>query len=229
MSQKAADQRESETSKTGLEAIVAVLAMAALQLLVWILSLNNGWAVGGRGAWVWLFPILPEVLIAAVVATQGSHLESDQTGRRRAVAVGLTSVVSILNTIILLRVVFELFAGGKASASELAVAATVVWLTLVVSTAMLYWELDGGGPERRILKPDGQRDFLFSEMTAVKLVPLNWRPSLIDYGFLSLTTAICWSAADVQPISRGAKALMAYETTISALTILGIVARAANG
>jgi hypothetical protein len=122
----------------------------------------------------------------------------------------------------------ELFTGEVRTGGELAIEAVVVWSTLVFTSGMLFWELDGGGPRGRAFEPAGQRDFLFSEMSAPKRVSPDWHPRLLDYIYLSFTTAIAWSAADVMPLSRKAKVMMAIETSLSALTILLVAARAVS-
>ncbi|MBJ7343272.1 MAG: hypothetical protein JHC46_06780, partial [Solirubrobacteraceae bacterium] len=116
--------------------------------------------------------------------------------------------------------VMELFTGEVRTGGELAIEAVVVWSTLVFTSGMLFWELDGGGPRGRAFEPDGKRDFLFSEMTMPKLVAPDWHSRLLDYSYLSFTTAIAWSPAEVVPLSRKAKVMMAIETVLSVLTIL---------
>jgi len=231
MSAEAKDELEREARETRWEASSTVLVIVVLQLALGIISLRHGWTLWGIGGWVWLVPILPELVLAITVAFTigpkgGGH---KQTGERRGYVVALLLVVAFFNAIALALLIMELFTGAVRTGGELAIEAAVVWSTLVFSSGMLYWELDGGGPRRRAFNSDGQRDFLFSEMIASKgLVPTDWHPRLLDYTYLSFTTAIAWSAADVMPLSRKAKVMMAAETSLSALTILLVAARAVS-
>ena len=230
MSAEAKDELDREARETRWEASSTVLVIVVLQLALGIISLRHGWTLWGIGGRVWLVPILPELVLAITVAFTigpkgGGH---KQTGERRGYVVALLLVVAFFNAIALALLIMELFTGAVRTGGELAIEAAVVWSTLVFSSGMLYWELDGGGPRSRAFNSDGQRDFLFSEMSAPKRVSPDWHPRLIDYIYLSFTTAIAWSAADVMPLSRKAKVMMAIETSLSALTILLVAARAVS-
>ena len=49
-----------------------------------------------------------------------------------------------------------------------------------------------------------------------------------DYFYVSLTNATAFSPTDAMPLTRPAKALMAAEATLSAITVLLVAARAVN-
>ena len=222
-------QLRRESRETRLEATTTVLIVVALQVALGVLSLRHGWTLWGVGGWVWLVPIVPELVLALNVVAEGRSGDLVQTGERRTFAFALLLIVTTLNALALALLIMELFTGEVRTGGELAIEAVVVWSTLVFTSGMLFWELDGGGPRGRAFEPAGKRDFLFSEMIASKeLVPTDWHPRLLDYTYLSFTTAIAWSAADVMPLSRKAKVMMAAETSLSALTILLVAARAVS-
>jgi hypothetical protein len=50
----------------------------------------------------------------------------------------------------------------------------------------------------------------------------------MDYFYVSLTNAMAFSPTDAMPLTRLAKTLMAAESTLSAVTILLVAARAVN-
>jgi hypothetical protein len=56
----------------------------------------------------------------------------------------------------------------------------------------------------------------------------GWEPRLWDYFYVSLTNAIAFSPTDAMPLTRPAKALMAAESTLAAITVLLVAARAVN-
>jgi hypothetical protein len=104
-----------------------------------------------------------------------------------------------------------------------------VWLTDVIAFALAFWELDCGGPVARALATHrATPDFQFPQDENPQLARDGWSPRLWDYAYLSLTNSIAFSPTDAMPLTRQAKALMAAESTLSAVTILLVAARAVN-
>jgi hypothetical protein len=60
------------------------------------------------------------------------------------------------------------------------------------------------------------------------LAEADWRPALFDYMYVSFTNSIAFSPTDAMPLSRRVKFLMLCESTISAITVLLVAARAVN-
>jgi hypothetical protein len=50
----------------------------------------------------------------------------------------------------------------------------------------------------------------------------------LDYFYLALTNATAFSPTDAMPLTRPAKIMMAAESTLSAVTVLLVAARAVN-
>jgi hypothetical protein len=71
-------------------------------------------------------------------------------------------------------------------------------------------------------------DFLFPQMQSREVAPPHWTPELTDYMYVSFTNSIAFSPTDTLPLTRWAKLLMLSESTISAVTILLVAARAVN-
>ena len=71
-------------------------------------------------------------------------------------------------------------------------------------------------------------DFQFPQDENPKLAREGWAPRLMDYFYVSLTNAMAFSPTDAMPLTRLAKTLMAAESTLSAVTILLVAARAVN-
>ncbi len=113
-----------------------------------------------------------------------------------------------------------------------------VWLTGVVGYALLYWELDRGGPvarhrERRDRLPPA--DWRFSqdedhdtvaEVAVSSSRTSGWVPLFVDYLYVSVTNSSAFSPTDTMPLSTRAKLLMASQATAALLVSLLIVARA---
>lgn len=230
---------EREATETQREVAVAIAIVVAMQVaLAWI-SMRNGWTLFHVHGWIWWVPVLPELLLVALVARdRAGKPDILEDGSRRTTVIVLLALIAAWNAVTVILLILELFTGEVRTGSEMIAEATVVLATLVLNFGLLFWELDGGGPRMRALKPDGPRDFLFSEMGEdgrARLpddekpgAPDAWHPRLLDYTYLAFVTAIAWSAADTLPLSRRAKVLMAIETGIAALTILLVAARAVS-
>jgi uncharacterized membrane protein len=105
--------------------------------------------------------------------------------------------------------------------------AALIWSINVFVFALCYWELDGGGPERRPNTDCPPGDFLFPQQTQ-EFLNQGWAPQYIDYLFLAFNTATAFSPTDTMILSRPAKAVMMIQASISLLTIGLVVARGVN-
>ena len=104
-----------------------------------------------------------------------------------------------------------------------------LWLTDAIAFGLAFWELDCGGPVARALATANRKpDFQFPQDENPQLAKENWAPRLWDYFYVSLTNATAFSPTDAMPLTRPAKALMAAESTLSAVTVLLVAARAVN-
>jgi hypothetical protein len=100
----------------------------------------------------------------------------------------------------------------------------------VLLFAVWFWELDRGGPIRRMrLSDDDERvDFLFPQMTEDVDAPPDWRPSLLDYLYLSLNNSASFSPAETIPITAQAKLLLMAQTLASLTTMAIVLSYAVN-
>ncbi|HTR71980.1 MAG TPA: hypothetical protein VMG80_00150, partial [Solirubrobacteraceae bacterium] len=58
--------------------------------------------------------------------------------------------------------------------------------------------------------------------------PVGWRPTFIDYLYVSLTNATAFSPTDTMPLSPMAKSVMGLQAMVSLVTIGLVVSRAVN-
>jgi uncharacterized membrane protein len=114
------------------------------------------------------------------------------------------------------------------SAGQLALHAMVVWLTNLIVFGLLFWELDGGGPLRRVTEKRVAPDFQFPQDQNPVLAGPSWHPRLLDYLYVSLTNSLAVSPTDAMPLSRRAKSLMGLESLISYVVVVLFIARAVN-
>jgi hypothetical protein len=187
------------------------------------LGLPDRLTIGPR----WMLPVFEGVLVAGlVIASPRPNFKHSVL--RRQVAMSMIGLVSAVNLYSLVELVHYLLKGGKVGGHALILAGAVLWGTNVLLFGLWYWELDRGGPMRRILVPDARPDFLFPQMTEKKIAPEGWIPGLIDYLYVSFTNATAFSPTDTMPLTAIAKILMSVQA-LGALTTIGlVVARAVN-
>jgi uncharacterized membrane protein len=177
----------------------------------------------------WLFPLASAALLLASLAVYESRNEPGRLPRILSLACIIVLVVADAVSLILL--VREVFVGSQLQPPVLLFTGLALWLVNVAVFALLYWELDGGGPEARADGYVGRYpDLVFPQHQADQddLAPRAWKPSFYDYLYVSLTAAMAFSPTDAMPYSRRAKLAMAVENLLSFATLAVIVARAVN-
>ncbi|MEA2124306.1 MAG: hypothetical protein QOI80_1088 [Solirubrobacteraceae bacterium] len=175
----------------------------------------------------WLVPAVEAVLLVGLVlTTPAPPTEHDQ--RRRFLRIGLVGVVSAVNVISLFVLAQALLENSKVSGRTLLEGGVILWLTAVLLFAVWFWELDRGGPVRRLLDDERLPDFLFPTMYEEDWTPEDWRPQLVDYLYLSLVNASGFSPAETIPLTRTAKVLMSVQT-LASLTTLAVTLAYAVG
>jgi uncharacterized membrane protein len=103
-----------------------------------------------------------------------------------------------------------------------------LWLTNAVVFALVYWQLDRGGPIGRAGGFAGRADFHFPHGEPSDGVPADWQPAFTDYLYLALTTSTAFSPSEIYPLTSRAKVLHIIQSLISLLTVVALAARAIN-
>jgi uncharacterized membrane protein len=118
---------------------------------------------------------------------------------------------------------------GQISGLQLLSSSIAVWITNVFAFSLLYWHVDRGGPESRARNTHRRPDWRYpQDGAATTEVPSDWRPTYVDYLFLSFSTATAFSTTDVTPLTPRAKMLMMLESSLSLVTLVVVTARAIN-
>ena len=181
-------------------------------------------------------PALEVALLVALIATNPRRM-TRETRWSRITSVALASVV-ILSNLLALGLLVEALTKPSTPGGPLLVAAMQVWVTNVIGFALLYWELDRGGPvARRTTARDSMQpaDWRFShdenadtitEVAVTSSKKYDWIPTFVDYLYLSLTNSSAFSPTDTMPLSTRAKVLMGVQSTAALLTSLLVIARA---
>jgi uncharacterized membrane protein len=135
--------------------------------------------------------------------------------------VGATSAYNALSLFqLVLFLIFPDANRAEIEAPRLLATAVSIWLTNVLTFALLYWTIDGGGPERRLRDPAGPRDLAF---------PGDLRtPRYAEYLFLAFNTATAFSPTDTMPLTTRIRMMMMTESVVSLLALAIAGARAIN-
>ncbi len=197
---------------------LTVLAAICLQL-----ALPKRLTVGPT----WLVPGLEAVLLIGIFVATPRQLEHEHVLRRR-VALGMTAFVSAANVYSLGALTHFLLHHEVSDGRALIGSGVLIWLTNWLIFALWYWELDRGGPGVRAAGHAAAPDFLFPQMADDRIHPRGWRPTFVDYLYVSLTNAAAFSPTDTMPLSTKAKGVMGLQSLVSIVTIGLIVSRAVN-
>lgn len=117
---------------------------------------------------------------------------------------------------------------GQLTGLQLLTSSIAVWAGNVLLFSIAYWRTDRGGPEARVNGVKRRPDWLFPQQGVPDDAPLDWRPTFIDYLFLSFCTATAFSPAEAQPLTARAMLLLMLESIISLVTVIAVAARAIN-
>jgi uncharacterized membrane protein len=118
--------------------------------------------------------------------------------------------------------------GVPLTANRILVATALVLLTNVVTFALLYWQVDGGGPARRAAGPPTFPDFQFPQTLTEELAPPGWRPQFGDHLYVAFTNVVAFSPTDTMPLTLRVKALMALQSLISLSVLVVVLSRVIN-
>ena len=184
--------------------------------------------IGVLGVARFVVPALEILLLAPLFLAAP---RSELLGRfwRRRVVLALIGLISIANAGSMILLVHYIITGHKLGGHELVLASIDIWWTNVLVFSLWFWQLDGGGPAKRVPEQPGyERDFLFPQLENSAFAPPGWRPMYLDYLYTSFTNAAAFSPTDVLPLTRWAKMLMLVESGASLLTLLMVASRAVN-
>ena len=209
------------------EAAPFALAVLGANVLLALVSRGAGWELfGSPDWWVWLLLAVPSGLLFVTLALGTSRIGLERL--QREVAIALLALLGTGTGAATLCLVVSL-THWTPTGPQLLVSAVIVLVTSVITYALVFWEIDDGGPIARALAESREHpDFQFPQDENRELARPGWAPALVDYLYLSLTNSVAFSPTDAMPLTHHAKLFMGIEATISGLTILVVAARAIN-
>jgi hypothetical protein len=216
--------KRSHPGEARYAAAAAVLVAIALYAL-----LPNPTVLGPR----LVVPVLELALFLPLLMANPQRM-TRESAVLRWLSIALVALITLANLTALVLLVDELVNNKTTQGSMLLLGAGQVWVTNMIAFALVFWELDRGGPvartqlPRHLLPP---ADFRFPqdedhdaviEVAARSSIKSDWKPGFLDYLYVSVTNSSAFSPTDTMPLSHRAKVLMAMES-LSALVLSVIV------
>lgn len=202
------------------EPFLAVIASVGISL-----ALPASLSVGPR----WLIPALVlGLLVPTVLAHKRGHHSANHLF---GILANVVLTISLCGSLALLVAALPT---KKEDPVTLLISAFLLWCANILTFALWYWRLDGGGPAvRRKRAPYGSHSFLFGQLQIESgerkaMGADHWMPGFVDYLFLAFNTSTAFSPTDTLVLSRWAKLLTMAQALISLAVLVLLVARGIN-
>jgi hypothetical protein len=152
-----------------------------------------------------------------------------QTVWSRRLSIGQILLLVVANQVALVQLIDQLINSTPDLARGLLLSAAQVWVTNVIVFALMFWELDRGGPVARSggeSAGEHRPSLRFPQEDSPAAPP--WRPEFLDYLFTSLWASTAFSPTDAMPLTHSVKFLMAIESVSGLVIFALVVGRAMN-
>jgi uncharacterized membrane protein len=172
--------------------------------------------------------IVPRYWLPGLMAMSVAVLLIAQARGRDRMARAITFVIlGIVTASLVLREIFLVttLSGRGMAAFSVLVDAVLIWVSTVVTFAVWYWEIDGGGPAERTTGTHASEDFLFPQMDRNDGErAIGWSPGFLDYLFVAFTTSSAFGPTDTPVLSGRVKILTVIQTVLSLVVVIVLVA-----
>lgn len=180
------------------------------------------------------------LLLVPVVALNPLRMNK-QTRWSRWLSIVGTIVLAVANHVALVQLVIQLVQAKSDQDGTLLLAATQVWLTHVIIYALIYWEMDRGGPVVRttteprsalppadIRFPQDEDGDTVAEVAAGSSKKSDWTAGFVDYAYFSLSNTMAFSPPDAMPLTARAKILVGLQAFAGFVILVLVIARAVS-
>lgn len=179
------------------------------------------------------------LLLIPVIAINPVRLSRQTSWSRRASVAG-TAVLAIANHVALVQLVIQLVQARSDEDGSLLLAAAQVWLTHVIVYALIFWEMDRGGPVLRstakradlpaadIRFPQDENHDTVDEVARGSSISSNWTASFVDYAYFALTNTMAFSPPDAMALTPRAKILTGLQALGGFVILVLVIARAVS-
>ena len=215
----APDDRPYATPSTRLAPLAAVVVAVAAQLLM-----RDRIVLGP----LLLVPIIEIALVLVLVV--GDGLLGMRRRHAGLVRYALALVITISATSSAALMIADVIDVRPVSVQQLLAEGAQILVVLAVGFALLFWQLDRGGPDGRALPDVELFSFWFTQDAIREYSDQfdHWQPRFLDYLYVAITNLVAFSPTDTMPLTRTAKMLMAWQSTVALATFAVVLARAVN-
>ena len=171
-------------------------------------------------------PLVVGVLLAVLILGDPGRIDRRSRWLRN-VSIALVGVLVLGALVGTAMLIIDLVDGSPLvnSAGPLLIYGARVWLANNVAFALLYWQMDRGGPAERVHGTTRYPDFVFPQEADPSLAAPSWRPRFIDYLYVAFTNANAFSPTDTMPLTGRAKLAMETQALISFVILTLVLAR----
>lgn len=155
----------------------------------------------------------------------------------RWLSVGQAVLLALANSVAVVQVIVLLLNASKDQAPGLLLAAVQVWVTHVIVFALIFWELDRGGPVVRtqaarkdlpladIRFPQDENHDAIDEVAAGSSAKSDWTANFVDYLYFSATNSMAFSPPDAMALTPRAKILAGAQAFGAFVILVVVIAR----
>jgi uncharacterized membrane protein len=179
------------------------------------------------------------VLLVPMVIINPVRMKTETTFSRW-LSIGLTVLLVAANTVALVQLIVQLVQAKSDQDGTLLLAAAQVWSTHVIVYALIYWEMDRGGPVTRTLAkradlpnadirfPQDEDADAVIEVARGSSDKSNWTAGFIDYLYFSASNTMAFSPPDAMPLTARAKILVGLQALGGFVILVLVIARAVS-
>lgn len=180
------------------------------------------------------------LLLIPVIALNPLRM-TRQTRWSRGLSIAGTVVLAVANHVALVQLVLELVQARSDADGTLLLAATQVWVTHVIVYALIFWEMDRGGPVVRatteprsalppadIRFPQDEDHDAVAEVAVGSSQKSDWTAGFVDYAYFSLSNTMAFSPPDAMPLTGRAKILVGLQAFAGFVILVLVIARAVS-
>jgi uncharacterized membrane protein len=176
----------------------------------------------------WVVPVLGVLLLTPLIVFNPRRLTRESTWSRWF-SVALAILLTTANQVTVVLTISQLL-NGHAKGSAVLLTALQVWVSNIIAFALVYWELDRGGPVARRQEQiwsTAEPDFRFPQDDKTN-GDSTWRPVYLDYLYVALTNMMAFSPTDTMPLTTRVKLLMGYQSLAGFILLALVISRAVN-
>ncbi|MCU1440510.1 MAG: hypothetical protein JWP85_1507 [Rhodoglobus sp.] len=163
-----------------------------------------------------------------------------QTPWSRRLSIALTVLLAVANHVAIVQLIIQLVQSSSDDDGALLLAAAQVWITHVITYALIYWEMDRGGPVVRtgakrenlpdadIRFPQDENHDAVIEVARGSSANSDWTPGFVDYAYYALTNTMAFSPPDAMPLTARAKVLAGLQAFAGFVILVLVIARAVS-